>query len=140
VLYSVGSGGDLYKRRKSVLTSPSPQYQSMSGSASSTTSGPRSNLYASTLSLNGRSITSAGSYDCQSPADVLPLNPSSQGSLSRTNHERALSVSKPLMATRKLSNTVIYSNQSTGPKIQGALMCECCPKKTKKFDSKNELK
>lgn len=51
-LHTVGSSSDLYRRRESVSrTSPSPRFHSLSGSISSTTSGPRSNSYASTLSI-----------------------------------------------------------------------------------------
>jgi hypothetical protein len=69
----------------------------------------------------------------------LSLNPSPRGSISRPNRGRAMSDTRPLMTSRKLSDT-IHSKQGAGPKIHGAFICECCPKKPKKFDSPDELK
>jgi hypothetical protein len=155
-LHSAGSAGDLYRRREAAaMSSPSSRYQSLPGSISSTASGPRSNSYASTPSLGGSSITSMNSYGRLSPGGASPvptdgsdspyvtslsLNPSPRGSMSRTNHGRALSDTRPLMTSRKLSDTALHSKQSTGPKLQGVFICECCPKKPKKFDSQEELK
>jgi hypothetical protein len=70
----------------------------------------------------------------------LSLNPSPRGSLSRTNHQRTLSESRPLMTSRKLSDSINNAKQSNVPRMQGGFICECCPKKPKKFDSQEELK
>jgi hypothetical protein len=155
-LHTVGSSSDLYRRRESVSrTSPSPRFHSLSGSISSTTSGPRSNSYASTLSIGGSSMTSMSSYGRLSPGGISPvrtdssdspyatslsMNPSPRGSLSRPSHNQTLPDSRSLMTSRRLSDSMAHSKQSTGPKIQGVFICECCPKKPKKFDTQEELK
>jgi hypothetical protein len=155
-LHTVGSQSDLYRRRESASRmSPSPRYHSTSGSVSSTTSGPRSNSYASSLSIGGSSITSMGSYGRLSPGGISPvptdgsdspyvtsvsLDPSPRGALSRPTHSRTLSETRPIMTSRKLSDSMIHTQHSSGPKIQGVFICECCPKKPKKFDSQDELR
>lgn len=155
-LHTVGSQSDLFRRRESASrTSPGPRFHSTFGSISSTASGPRSNSYASTLSIAASSITSMNSYGRLSPGGISPvptddsdspyitstsLNPSPRGSLSRSNHERTLSETRPLMTSRKLSDSISQSKHNTTPKMQGVFICECCPKKPKKFDSQEELK
>ena len=155
-LHTVGSASDLYRRRESASRiSPDTRYHSTSGSMSSTASGPRSNSYASTLSLAASSITSMNSYGRMSPAGVSPggvtdisdspyvtpvsLNPSPRGSVSRTNHSRTLSETRPIITSRKPSDGSSHSKQNGVQRIQGAFMCECCPKKPKKFESQEEL-
>ncbi|PVH84447.1 hypothetical protein DL98DRAFT_512348 [Cadophora sp. DSE1049] len=159
-LHTVGSASDLYRRRESASrASPTPRFHSNSGSVSSTASAPRNNSYASTLSVTASSITSMSSYGRLSPGGISPggisnpgsdmsdspyvtslsLNPSPRGSLSRTNHNRALSESRPLMTSRKLSESLGTSKHDSPPKMHGVYMCECCPKKPKKFDSQEEL-
>jgi hypothetical protein len=101
------------------------------------------------------SITSMSSYGRLSPGGISPgssdmsdspyvtslsLNPSPRGSVPRPNHQRTLSETRPIMTSRKLSDNMGHSKHSTAPKIQGVFMCECCPKKPKKFDSQEELK
>ncbi|KAL3427693.1 hypothetical protein PVAG01_01202 [Phlyctema vagabunda] len=156
-LHTVGSASDLFRRRESAggRTSPSPRYHSTSGSVSSTASGPRNNSYASTLSLTASSITSLGSYGRLSPGGISPgssdmapdspyvtslsLNPSPRGSISRTTHNRALSETRPLMTSRKLSEGMGHMKHNSAPKMHGVFICECCPKKPKKFDTHEEL-
>ncbi len=150
-LHTVGSASDLYRRRESA----SRTFHSNSGSVSSTASAPRSGSYVSTLSAGGSSITSLNSYGRLSPGGISPggsdmadspyvtslsLNPSPRGSLSRTNHNRTISETRPLITSRKLSDSLNHSKQNSTPKMQGVFMCECCPKKPKKFDSQEELK
>jgi len=123
---------------------PRPPFHSTSGSMSSTASGPRSNSYASTtLSIGASSITSMSSYGRLSPGGISPvptdgsdspyvtslsLNPSPRGSLSRTNHNRNISETRPLMTSRKLSDTIGHSKHNSIPKMQGVFICECCPR------------
>jgi hypothetical protein len=155
-LHTVGSASDLYRRRESASrTSPAPRFHSNSGSVSSTASAPRSGSYVSTLSAGGSSITSLNSYGRLSPGGISPgasdmsdspyvtslsLNPSPRGTLSRTNHNRTISETRPLMTSRKLSDGMSHGKHNGAPKMQGVFMCECCPKKPKKFDSQEELK
>jgi hypothetical protein len=70
----------------------------------------------------------------------LSLNPSPRGTLSRSNHNRTISETRPLMTSRKLSDSLSHGKHNGAPKKQGGFMCECCPKKPKKFDSQEELK
>jgi hypothetical protein len=155
-LHTVGSASDLYRRRESASrTSPAPRFHSNSGSVSSTASAPRSGSYVSALSAGGSSITSLNSYGRLSPGGLSPggsdisdspyvtslsLNPSPRGTLSRTNHNRTISETRPLMTSRKLSDSLGHGKHHGAPKMQGVFMCECCPKKPKKFDSQEELK
>lgn len=155
-LHTVGSASDLYRRRESASrTSPAPRFHSTSGSVSSTASAPRSGSYVSALSAGGSSITSLNSYGRLSPGGLSPgasdmsdspyvtslsLNPSPRGTLSRTNHSRTISETRPLMTSRKLSDSMSHGKHNGAPKMQGVFMCECCPKKPKKFDSQEELK
>jgi hypothetical protein len=158
-LHGRSSVGDLYsqsrRRESSSRTSPNPRYQSLPGSINSNTSGYRTNSYASTPSLAGSSMTSMNSYDRLSPpgglspvptdgsespyVTPLPLNPSPRGSISRTNHGRAVSDTRHLISSRKLPDNASNPTQGGGPKMQGGFICECCPKKPKKFDTQEEL-
>ena len=155
-LHTVGSASDLYRRRESASrTSPAPRFHSNSGSVSSTASAPRSNSYVSALSAGASSMTSLNSYERLSPGGISPgasdmsdspyvtslsLNPSPHGSLSRANHNRTISETRPLMTSRKFSDGMSHAKHNGAPKMQGVFMCECCPKKPKKFDSQEELK
>ncbi|KAH8685548.1 hypothetical protein BGZ60DRAFT_522839 [Tricladium varicosporioides] len=154
-LHTVGSASDLFRRRESASrSSPTPRLHSTSGSVSSIASGPRNSSYASsTLSIAASSLTSmSSSYGRLSPGGVSPggadsldspygpshsLNPSPRGSCSRSAHQRNLSETRPLIQSRKLSDSL--SQKPSIPKIQGIFMCECCPKKPKKFDSQEDL-
>lgn len=156
-LHTVGSASDLFRRRESAggRSSPSPRYHSTSGSISSTASAPRNNSYTSTLSLTASSITSMSSYGRLSPGVISPgasdlgpdspyitslsLNPSPRESISRTNHNRAVSDTRPLMTSRKLSEGMGHMKHNSAPKMHGVFICECCPKKPKKFDNQDDL-
>jgi hypothetical protein len=146
--------GDLYRRRESASRpSPSSRYQSVYGSMFSSASVPRSTSYASTPSLGESSIASMNSYrrlspgvvsltptDCSDLPYVTSL-PGTGGSMSRTNHNRKmLNNVKPPMALQWVSDTAIHSKQCTSPKAQAVFICECCPRKHKIFDSREELK
>lgn len=154
-LHTAGSVGDLYRRRESASrTSPGPPFHSSSASVSSTASVPRTSSYTSTRSLNG-SITSVSSYGqlspgCHSPAATDPGSDAqyvgsfsldqSLSATSRMIHQRALSETRPLMTSRKLSDPVGHVKHNSAPKLHGVYICECCPKKPKKFDTQAELK
>lgn len=72
------------------------------------------------------------------------LNPSPRGSLSRPHHQRGLSENEhpQVHSVRKMStDSILQSRQnSIVGRIVGAYICECCPKKPKKFDSEEELR
>jgi hypothetical protein len=160
-LRTVGSASELFQRRVSAsrISPGPPRFHSHSASISSTSSGPRNGSYASTLSLAASSITSMNSYGRLSPGGLSPgglspsadgsdspyamsLNPSPRSSVStpKTPHQRALSDTRPLMTTRKLSDGVGHvKHHSTSKLLHGIYMCECCPKKPKKFETAEEL-
>ncbi|KAF7946653.1 hypothetical protein EAE96_009645 [Botrytis aclada] len=156
LLRTVGSASDLARRRESGSRStPSPRFHSSSTSISSTTSLPR-NSFSSTLSVTASSATSMGSYGRLShgglspgPMDIntdmsyngsMSLNPSPRGSISaRTTHHRALSESRPLTNARKMPEALGHVKHNSAPSRQGGFICECCPKKPKKFDTQEDL-
>lgn len=155
-LHTVGSASDLFRRRESASrASPGPNYHIATGSVSSTASCARSGSYVSTLSLAATSMTGASSYGRASPGvspgttdtsldspymTSMSLNPSPRSSLPRTNHQRAVSESRPLISSRKMPDTLGHVKHNSAPKVQGVFICECCPKKPKKFDTQEELK
>ncbi|KAF7561550.1 hypothetical protein G7046_g2591 [Stylonectria norvegica] len=119
-------------------------------SISSLSSASHSNSYMSGLSMPASSIVTANSYGRRSPTNFSPggisptsctspyntpvsLNPSPRTSISGRGsiHTRTVSATSP----RKLTEV----QKLGGPKIQGFLMCECCPKKPKKFETAEEL-
>jgi hypothetical protein len=155
-LHILGSAGELYMRRKSAAswTSPNPRYKSHLGPISSRASHLGSNSYASTPPVVGSGITSMNSNGRLSPPSelspasrdgsdlpyitCLSSNSSLRGSTSRTKNGGALSDTRSLMTSRKLFSTT-NSKQVGGLKMQGIFICECCPKKPRRFDTQKEL-
>jgi hypothetical protein len=155
-LHTVGSASDLFRRRESASrSSPNPRLHSAAGSVSSAASGPRTNSYASsTLSITTSSVSSMSSYG-RSPGGLSPggldssdssyapslslnLNPRVGGP--RVTHQRHSSTEgRPLLSSRKPSDGLMSGKAHGIPKIQGIFMCECCPKKPKKFDCQEDL-
>ncbi|OBR03280.1 C2H2 finger domain-containing protein [Colletotrichum higginsianum IMI 349063] len=151
--------GDLLRRRDgNQRASPTPRLSVIpQGSVSSISSGGRAGSYSSNLSLLTGSIASISpSYGRVSPGGLSPggispggtdpscsspysasmsLNPSPRGSLSRAPHQRTISESRPLASPRKLAEV----SKPVGTKISGFFMCDCCPKKPKKFETAEEL-
>lgn len=153
--YTVVSSNAPFRRHGSATSrnSAGPHYRSQSGSISSTASDARKNSYASALSVNpncigsfGRlspGVVSPGGLDCiESPSTSLSSNPSPPGSVSRFNHQKNPSFDNRTLMTstcpipESASHTPLNRNMSN---IQGIYMCECCPKKPKKFDAKEDL-
>ncbi|KAJ9209870.1 hypothetical protein DTO166G4_8559 [Paecilomyces variotii] len=142
-------------------TSPNSRYQVCPGSLSSASSASlRTGSYASSagLSLGGSSVTSISSYDRLSPGGISPgsefeqyhektiLNPSPPASLigqpaARGAQYCAVSEAQNAATARKMSvQTTLNVSKPTGPGIQGMFICDCCPKKPKKFSSPEELR
>jgi len=161
VLHSMPSSSDLLRRRDGVARgSPTPRLSVIpQGSVSSVSSAGRSNSYTSNLSLTASSVTSMNSFipgrpspgalspgamspsesvSCSSPyATSISLTMSPKSSVARTPHHRTLSEhNRALTSPRKLTEIP----KAGGPKRQGFFICECCPKKPKKFDSAEELR
>lgn len=156
---------DLYHRRSQQMlvnrNTPASRFQMHHGSLSSvSSSGPRTGSVGSSLGFStaASSMTSYGGDQRLSPSalssgptelgPVSPyaasrsLNPSPRGSLSRPQHQRGYTESEHPSQIRKLSTeSIIHSRQnSMANRIPGAYICECCPKKPKKFDSEDELR
>ncbi|KAI0406360.1 hypothetical protein F4802DRAFT_606327 [Xylaria palmicola] len=148
---------DLTRRRDGVgRGSPAPRLSLVPPSSSSSVSSPgRSGSYISTTSLP-TSIPSINSFGARtpsglssgglSPVDVMANSPyttpisvghPSCAPFGRSPHQRNISSeSRQLASPRK----VVEVTKATISKLQGDFfMCECCPKKPKKFETSEEL-
>ena len=159
-----GNPNELFHRRSSGHLSTqrlSPTRRFPHGSLSSASSTTRAGSIVSSagISLATNSLTGASSRgDRISPGGISPtseldsrhaspfarslsLNPSQRSSLPKT-HQRATSESKAGGSARKLSNGVegVAGKIRSAPKLQGVYICECCPKKPKRFDTADELR
>ncbi|KFA74351.1 hypothetical protein S40288_06666 [Stachybotrys chartarum IBT 40288] len=154
MVHGLGHQGDLLRRREGTSRgSPTPRLTTVpqGSSISSMSSVSRSNSYMSTASMAPSSITTANSYGRRSPGGLSPggisptscnspynapmsLNPSPRTSISgraAAQHSRTVSGASP----RKLAEMP----KPGGSKLQKFFMCECCPKKPKKFETAEEL-
>ncbi|KAF5020646.1 hypothetical protein F66182_7323 [Fusarium sp. NRRL 66182] len=112
----------------------------------------RSNSYISTMSMSMHpaGITAANSFGRRSPVGPSPggisptscnspytapvsLNPSPRTSISGRGSMHSRTVSGA--STRKITEV----QKPGGTKVQGFFMCECCPKKPKRFETVEEL-
>lgn len=163
-LHTATSNGDLAQRRTTGhpftnLSSPNNRYQPNHGSVSSASSASlRTGSYASStgLSLGGSSMTSISSYDYQSRAvsptsDIDPTQENSyrtssaRGSLSSAPPARSQDTRHPteqkitVPAHKRPVPSSLSSTKSGATRIGGLHICECCPKKPKKFDNLEDL-
>jgi hypothetical protein len=140
--------------------SPNTQYLKY-GSVSSTASSVRPESYASSAALSaaGSSMTSISSFPGHSPARLSPSIEARQDS----PYVASLAPSKPVLSittSKKLqerasfegrappNNTSRMSTQTPADesrpaaanRLTGHYICECCPKKPKKFDTESELR
>ena len=145
--------------------SPNPRFHPNHGSVSSTSSvGLRNGSYASSVGLSaaGSSMTSISSVDRPSPGGASPCsdfdpnqdsayghpNPRNPPSLtthlatSRSPLSQNPPESRSATVARAISAQAMLSDSKSGStsRIGGAYMCECCPKKPKKFESEEELR
>lgn len=149
-------------------SSPQNLFAPSHGSISSaSSSGLRNGSYASSNGLSlGSSITSISSHDHLSPGGLSPgcispsseqqqhqqqggrdspyvstlsLKPDPQDSLSRAQQRPQAESQSTAAIARKMSVPSTPQKHSAAPKIQNHI-CECCPKKPKKFDTLQELK
>ncbi|KAF3399893.1 hypothetical protein F1880_008320 [Penicillium rolfsii] len=164
-LHLATSNGDLSQRRTSgqpfvntlsVNSSYAPSHGTLS--ATSSLSIRTSGSYSSALSIGGSSMTSLSPYDRPSPGGLSPssdldafheksiLNPSSPASLMQSL-PRSVTGSSTLEppatdATGKVSMPSILGVPKIAPgsKMGGLYICDCCPKKPKKFDNPDDLR
>ncbi len=136
--------------------SPTSNYRAQPayGSVSSTASSLRQNSYTSSFapSLAGSSLTSISSYDRHSPSDpshshtfitsAPPVSsPATAIALSRKAYLQQ-SPQETQAISRKMSihTAVNEPRPPTATRIGSYWMCDCCPKKPKKFGSEEELR
>jgi len=158
-LHLATSNGDLSQRRTSghpftntlsVNSGYAPSHRTLS--ATSSLSIRTSGSYSSAPSIGGSSMTSLSPYDKLSPGGLSPssdldtyheksiLNPSSPGALAPIPRG-ANSLEPPLTdSTGKVTLAPILSVPKPPPKISGLYICDCCPKKPKKFDNPDDLR
>ena len=162
-LHPTNSMSDLRRRRESAASrvSPAPSHQhSLHGSVSSTASGPRSNSFsAPMLTPSNSGLT---------PVDVSYGNHLSPGGLSsggispRTidgpspfvtaftvngvyEQRPLISVEPPAPEVRPIASAKrpiesLGQSKSGVLKVQSGFVCDCCPKKPKKFETEEALK
>ncbi|KAI9680538.1 MAG: hypothetical protein M1817_003978 [Caeruleum heppii] len=162
-LHPVSSAGDLFQRRVSghlTAERKSSVPRLNSGSVSSSSSAPRHGSYASSgaFSVAASSRTSMSSYNERvSPSGTSPsseldasrdspyvssmsLNPSPRASLSSIP-QRSASETKNVLVARKVSSDGSSPAKLNGvSKLPGLYICECCPKKPKKFENMEDLR
>lgn len=150
-----GTPSDVRRRDLGSRGSPTPRLtvmpQTSSLSSLSSAAVSRSNSYISTMSMAPSSATTTTSFSRRSPGAASPggvsptscnspyttpasLNHSPRNSISGrgSTHGRTVSATSP----RKLADI----QKPAGSKVQRVFMCECCPKKPKKFETPEELR
>lgn len=158
-LRNASSHSDLLRRREGISRgSPAPRLSvnPPHGSISSVSSGDRSGSLGGLSTAT--SMTSSLSFGRRSPIGLSPggLSPTDVASspfatpnsltlsprttiVPRTGlHQRGPSDQRNMVSPRKLTEPTLRTNNGVG-KIQGFYMCDCCPKKPKKFDTREEL-
>ncbi|ORX98533.1 hypothetical protein BCR34DRAFT_628380 [Clohesyomyces aquaticus] len=163
-----GGNTDLYHRRSTHMlvsrNSPVSRFHANQGQGSLSSASSLSQRNASIASSYGLSTASSvtsysGEAQRLSPSALSPaaepesagpvspyaasrsLNPSPRGSLSRPHHQRGPSENEQSQLRKMSTDSVLHSRQnSVSGRLPGAYICECCPKKPKKFDSEEELR
>lgn len=157
---------DLYHRRSAQMlvnrNSPASRFQfniSSSSSPASSTSQRAGSIGSSFgFSTAASSITSYGGDQRLSPNALAPLgemdsgsispyaasrslNPSPRSSISRPLHQRGFSETEHSQMRKMSTDGMLPSSQNPASgRIAGPYICECCPKKPKKFDNEEELR
>ena len=159
-----GSSGDLYQRRTSGHLSTSRassinRFHPTHGSVSSTSSSRHPNdSYASStsLSVGSSSITSiSSSHDRLSPGGISPLSEyhdsrdlpyvastslEQQSPRSSASRSQAGIKSSASLARKMSTDNTSRGKQHNTPNLQSNMhICDCCPKKPKKFSTAEEL-
>lgn len=156
---------DLYQRRSAQMlvnrNYAASRFQANQGSLSSASSmGQRTGSIGSSFGFStaASSMTSYGGDQRLSPNALSPLgetdsgpvspyaasrslNPSPRSSLSRSHHARGPSETDQPQLRKISTESALHPRHSSAVnRIPGAYICECCPKKPKKFDSEEELR
>lgn len=154
---SASGHSEIYHRRSmhQLPTRSSPVSRFHHSSLSSASSyGPRHGSLGSSLGVSSVP-SSATSYasDRVSPGGVSPggdvelktatsygSTQSFQRSPNMASHQRTFSESTQGGTRKQSTDSTAHSRNGSLSQIQGAYMCECCPKKPKKFESEEELR
>ncbi|RVX69403.1 hypothetical protein B0A52_06999 [Exophiala mesophila] len=140
----------------SLPRSPIVRHQVKYGSVSSTSSSVRHNSYASSVapSVAGSSMTSISSLERQSPLDPVqstylasahliasPVTSAApaRNLLSQSSHQSPTEATSPGCNMSSHGNTS-ESRHTSAKRFGNHFMCECCPKKPKKFDTEEDLR
>jgi hypothetical protein len=155
MLYTMASQGDL-RRRELPRGSPTPRLGLLpKGSVSSVSPTGRGGSSTPTLSISGAAGTASGvSFGRRSPTRISPggasvtgseynsgspysaISPSPHATTTRLPLPQTAKESRSMPTPRKVGETT----KTNLARMQGfMLMCECCPKKPKKFDTLDEL-
>lgn len=130
----------------------SKYYQPKHGSVSSTSSSVRHNSYASSVAISvaGSSMTSISSFERQSPLDpsqsayitsAQPVSsPATSIAPSRTQCTQSPLDTKSPNRNMNLQTSLSDSRLPPATRIGNYFICDCCPKKPKKFDTEDELR
>ncbi|KAF3934579.1 hypothetical protein ABW20_dc0100457 [Dactylellina cionopaga] len=157
------TGGPQFEYRKSPVSHPSPvpryakfrsgPYSPREDRLSSTPVESRNRFYGNDTSPDLTRVTMSGGLNFTSqsgPARTsissssrVPYSgngnvdpPKSPNSYSR-GHQRTISEA---VERQQASEAAVGPKHHSAPKLLGVLMCECCPKKPKKFDNQLDLK
>lgn len=150
---SASGHSDLYHRRSiqqlpnrgSPVSRFHPNHSSLSSASSI---GPRQNSLGSSLGVASipSSATSYGSGRL-SPSTLSPAFEPNSAKASNANqlpinpiHQRNLSDSNQAGVPKAPGESIPHSRNDSMSHLQGTLICECCPKKPKKFDTEEELR
>lgn len=157
-LHPTNSMSDLRRRRESATSraSPAPSRQhSLHGSVSSTASGPRSGSFSSgSVLVPCISLTPVEPYGQRlSPVGVSPggVSPRSvESGLSfipsltvnsapyEPPAERVMTEVRPIASAKRPIESLNHSKNGV-LKVQSGFVCDCCPKKPKKFETEEAL-
>ncbi|CAK7272920.1 hypothetical protein SEPCBS119000_005378 [Sporothrix epigloea] len=164
-VYNMSSSDHLRWRESVTRGSPTPRLSTnMQDSVSSISSSTRRNSYSSNLSAAATSVTSTAlstsgaqggrlpAGDCFSPTDTTGTTPTSTcaspfaASMMQTASPQSAVVSRPVHHRIRETSQVVspptrrLPHAKSGLKRSDFFMCECCPKKPKKFESEDQLR
>ncbi|KAK5374814.1 hypothetical protein LTR20_001105 [Exophiala xenobiotica] len=147
------SSAELFQKFHATASARSPvsKYQAKHGSVSSTASSARHNSYASSLSVSvaGSSMTSISSFDKQSPLDpphpayITSAHPvaSPATSIASSRIPPKVALDTKLVTTKiSIQSPVGDTNLPPVNRVGNSFICDCCPKKPRKFDTELELR
>ncbi|KAI1839474.1 hypothetical protein JX266_014315 [Neoarthrinium moseri] len=146
-----GASKLLHRREGASRDSPQSRFAISQNSFSSISSNGRDSAYAPPLPMTAaRDMSIASFFGRRSPGGLSPgglspvvspsntpisLTQSPRSPIVRVLFQTQVSDSRPLVSSRKLTGLP----KACDSRIQGFYMCECCPKKPKKFETVGDL-